>query len=51
MTKPGIVVFAYHDVGYDCLEVLVRRGSRLLAVFTHEDNPKETIWFKSVAKL
>jgi methionyl-tRNA formyltransferase len=51
VTKPGIIVFAYHDVGYTCLEVLVRRGSRVLAVFTHEDNPQETIWFKSVAVL
>lgn len=51
MTKPGILVFAYHDVGYECLEVLVRRGKRVLAVFTHEDNPNETIWFKSVAQL
>ena len=51
MTKPGILVFAYHDVGYECLEMLLRRGSRVLAVFTHEDNPQETIWFKSVAQL
>ena len=51
MTKPGILVFAYHDVGYECLEVLLRRGSRVLALFTHEDNPNETIWFKSVAQL
>lgn len=51
MTEPGIVVFAYHDVGYECLEALVARGSRVLAVFTHRDNPEERIWFKSVAEL
>lgn len=51
MTKPGILVFAYHDVGYACLDVLVRGGKRVLALFTHEDNPNETIWFRSVAQL
>ena len=51
MTKPGILVFAYHDVGHECLDVLVQGGKRVLAVFTHEDNPNETIWFKSVARL
>jgi methionyl-tRNA formyltransferase len=51
MTEPGIVVFAYHDVGYECLEVLLRRRRRVLAVFTHGDHPGENIWFKSVAEL
>jgi methionyl-tRNA formyltransferase len=46
-----MLVFAYHDVGYECLETLLQRGKRVLAVFTHEDNPHETIWFKSVARL
>jgi methionyl-tRNA formyltransferase len=51
VAKPGILVFAYHDVGYECLDALVRRDKRVLAVFTHEDHPNETIWFKSVAQL
>lgn len=51
MTEPGIIVFGYHDVGYECLDVLIQRGSRPLAVFTHRDNPQEHIWFKSVAAL
>lgn len=51
VTEPGIVVFAYHDVGVECLDVLISRGSRVLAVFTHQDDPKEKIWFKSVAAL
>ncbi len=51
MAKPGILVFAYHDVGYECLDALLRCDKRVLAVFTHEDNPNETIWFKSVAQL
>ena len=51
MTEPGIVVFAYHDVGVECLDALIKRGCRVLAVFTHADNPDEKIWFKSVAEL
>lgn len=51
MTDPVIVVFAYHDVGYECLDALLKRGARVAAVFTHADNPDETIWFKSVAML
>jgi len=51
MTEPGIVVFAYHNVGVECLDALVSRGSRVLAVFTHRDNPEEKIWFRSVAQL
>jgi methionyl-tRNA formyltransferase len=51
VTEPGIVVFAYHDVGVECLDALIRCGSRVIAVFTHEDNPEEKIWFRSVAQL
>jgi methionyl-tRNA formyltransferase len=51
MAEPGIVVFGYHDVGYECLDALIRCGGRVLAVFTHRDNPEEKIWFKSVAEL
>ncbi len=51
MTEPGIIVFAYHDVGYECLDALIAHGARIVAVFTHEDSPREKIWFKSVAEL
>lgn len=51
MTKPGILVFAYHDVGYECLDLLIQNDEYILAVITHEDNPKEEIWFRSVAGL
>lgn len=50
-SNPGVLVFAYHDVGVECLDVLIRRGERVLAVFTHRDNPAENIWFRSVAEL
>jgi methionyl-tRNA formyltransferase len=51
MAEPGIVVFGYHDVGVECLDALISRGSRVIAVFTHRDNPEEKIWFKSVTQL
>ncbi len=49
--RPSILVFAYHNVGFECLGVLVRRRENVIAVITHEDNPKEEIWFKSVASV
>jgi methionyl-tRNA formyltransferase len=45
------VVFAYHDVGVRCLRVLVETGVEVELVITHRDDPKETIWFPSVATL
>ncbi len=51
MTKPAILVFAYHDVGYECLQALIQNDEYIMAVITHKDDPGEEIWFKSVAKL
>jgi methionyl-tRNA formyltransferase len=51
MNRPAILIFAYHDVGYECLKLLIDRGEKILAVITHEDNPNEQIWFKSVKDL
>ncbi|MBI5436060.1 MAG: formyltransferase [Nitrosomonadales bacterium] len=45
------VVFAYHNVGYRCLSVLLAHGVDVALVVTHRDNPKENIWFDSVAEL
>ncbi|MBI5438760.1 MAG: formyltransferase [Nitrosomonadales bacterium] len=45
------VVFAYHNVGVRCLSVLLAHGADVPLVVTHRDNPKETIWFDSVAEL
>jgi len=45
------VVFAYHNVGVRCLSVLLAHGVDVALVVTHRDNPKETIWFDSVAAL
>ena len=46
-----VVVFAYHNVGVRCLSVLLAHGMEVALVVTHRDNPKENIWFASVAEL
>ena len=43
------VVFAYHDVGCRCLGVLLGRKVEVPLVVTHADDPKENLWFGSVA--
>lgn len=45
------VVFAYHNVGVRCLQVLLARGVDVALVVTHQDNPNENIWFGSVASV
>lgn len=46
-----VVVCAYHNVGYRCLEELLRQGADVRLIFTHEDSPTEQIWFASVREL
>jgi methionyl-tRNA formyltransferase len=45
------VVFAYHNVGFRCLNVLLAHGVEVALVVTHRDNPNENIWFDSVQAL
>jgi methionyl-tRNA formyltransferase len=45
------VVFAYHDVGVNCLKALINAGIQIDLVLTHQDDPNENVWFGSVAKL
>jgi methionyl-tRNA formyltransferase len=45
------VVFAYHNVGVECLKVLLKHNIDVALVLTHADNPSELIWFDSVAAL
>jgi methionyl-tRNA formyltransferase len=45
------VVFAYHDVGVNCLKALLNAGLQIDLVVTHQDDPNENVWFGSVAKL
>jgi methionyl-tRNA formyltransferase len=42
-------LFAYHNVGVRCLEVLLAAGAEVVLVVTHDDDPNEEIWFESVA--
>jgi methionyl-tRNA formyltransferase len=48
---PRTLVFAYSELGVRCLELLLERGIDVVAVFTHEDDPAERRWFRSVAEL
>ncbi len=45
------VLFAYHDTGYACLEALLALGAPIAALFTHQDDPHEEIWWRSCADL
>lgn len=45
------VVFAYHEIGYVGLECLLELGAEIPLVITHEDDPDERIWFRSVRAL
>lgn len=45
------VVFAYHNVGVRCLSVLLAHGIKIPLVVTHEDDPRENVWFGSVQRL
>jgi methionyl-tRNA formyltransferase len=49
MARPRILFFGYSEVGHACLELLLARGDNVVALFTHEDNPNEKIWFKTPA--
>ena len=45
------VVFAYHDIGVRCLEVLLELGFDVSLVVTHRDSESEEIWFDSVEEV
>ena len=45
------VVFAYHDIGVRCLDVLLELGFEIKLVVTHQDSKSEKIWFDSVQDL
>ena len=47
----GCVLFAYHEMGYACLEVLLALGAPVIALFSHRDAPDEEIWWRSCADL
>jgi methionyl-tRNA formyltransferase len=46
-----LIIFAYSQLGHDCLKLLLEKEENVVAVFTHQDSSNEYIWFDSVAKL
>lgn len=46
-----IVVFAYSQLGYMCLQALLEEGHKVLALYTHEDQQREHIWFQRPIEL
>lgn len=51
MNSGRVLFFGYGEVGYRALELLLQRGVTPVAVYTHEDDPDENQWFRSVAAL
>src|SRR5512136_287276 len=45
------VVLAYSNIGCVGIKALLKHGFEIAMVFTHKDDPKEKIWFDSVAEL
>jgi UDP-4-amino-4-deoxy-L-arabinose formyltransferase/UDP-glucuronic acid dehydrogenase (UDP-4-keto-hexauronic acid decarboxylating) len=45
------LVLAYHDIGCTGIRALLTHRFEIQAVFTHEDDPGENVWFDSVAEL
>lgn len=41
-----VVVFAYQEIGYVCLEELIDFGADVACLFTHRDDPDEEIWYR-----
>jgi len=45
-----VLVMAYQDIGYVCLDELLALGAEVALVVTHRDDPHEQVWFRSVAE-
>ncbi len=45
------IVLGYGNIGCAGIKALLQNGFEILAVFTHQDDPNENIWFNSVAEL
>ena len=46
-----MLLFAYHEMGYRCMEALLEMGAPVAALFTHEDDAHEEIWWRSCGDL
>lgn len=49
--SPRVLVFAYSEVGYACLEYLIQHKVNIVGVVSHHDKPGEAQWFRSVPDL
>src|SRR6266446_3267507 len=45
------MLFAYHEMGYACMEALLEMDAPIAALFTHRNAPGEEIWWRSCAEL
>jgi len=45
------VLFAYHEMGYACMEALLTMGAPIAALFAHRDDAHEEIWWRSCIEL
>jgi len=43
-----VVVLAYHNMGIEGLNALMRAGYEIACIFSHDDDPGENCWFDSV---
>ncbi len=43
------MLFAYHEMGYACMEALLTMRAPVTALFTHRDDPHEEVWWRSCA--
>ncbi len=46
---PRVVVLGYHTMGCLGFEALLRHGFEVAAVLTHRDDPREEVWWDSLA--
>ncbi len=51
MKSARCVLFAYHEMGYACMDALLKMGAPIAALLTHRDDPHEEIWWRSCAEL
>jgi methionyl-tRNA formyltransferase len=50
VSAPSAVLFAYGDIGIRCMKALLAGGVHIPLVVTVEDDPKEQLWYGSVAQ-
>ena len=51
LADAGCVLFAYHEIGWVCMNELLAMGVPIAALYTHRDSPGEEVWWRSCAEL